>query len=374
MDAAGILRGRGRRPDRLPRAARRRPAVRLPRPRSRRARRWRARTVDRGRHVPDRVVPQAEIVLAAAGYAEKAGTATNLEGRVSTPQPEGHASPAPRRPTGSSPRISPFRLGVDLGLESVEEIRGEIAAGGAAASRRRSTRVGAAWAQPGTTASSTGRGRRGDRSDDDAGDPRELGATGRRRRSTALQLSRWLVGPQALRQRCGVHAVAVAGRLGCRHTSPSTPTTSTASACDARRPGAGHVAEDARSSTERCDPGVPRGVAAVRFNQPGVAVADLIDATAVVTDVGGDRPRKDLLLMFAVDPLLSRRRPRDRVDRHPQGRRRVRPAARRDHVDGLVRAQGDRRHAEPHRTRTRPGRGASCRRSPTASSCSSRKT
>ena len=37
------------------------------------------------------------------------------------------------------------------------------------------------------------------------------------------------------------------------------------------------------------DPGVPRGCAAVRFNQPGVPVADLIDATARFTDVRIER-------------------------------------------------------------------------------------
>jgi NADH-quinone oxidoreductase subunit G len=36
------------------------------------------------------------------------------------------------------------------------------------------------------------------------------------------------------------------------------------------------------------DPGVPRGTAWVAFNQPGVAVAELIDATAPVTDIQVD--------------------------------------------------------------------------------------
>ena len=37
------------------------------------------------------------------------------------------------------------------------------------------------------------------------------------------------------------------------------------------------------------DAGVPRGCAAVRFNQPGVPVADLIDATERFTDVRIER-------------------------------------------------------------------------------------
>ena len=52
----------------------------------------------------------------------------------------------------------------------------------------------------------------------------------------------------------------------------------------------------------------------------------------------------------------------------------LRGRPRRHDVHGLVRAQGHRRHAEPRRPEQgRPVR-ASCRRSPTASSCSSRKT
>jgi anaerobic selenocysteine-containing dehydrogenase len=35
----------------------------------------------------------------------------------------------------------------------------------------------------------------------------------------------------------------------------------------------------------RADPGIPRGVAFLAFNQPGPGAGDLIDATAAVTDV-----------------------------------------------------------------------------------------
>jgi hypothetical protein len=35
----------------------------------------------------------------------------------------------------------------------------------------------------------------------------------------------------------------------------------------------------------RAAPGIPRGIAFLTFNQPGPGAADLIDATAAVTDV-----------------------------------------------------------------------------------------
>jgi hypothetical protein len=38
------------------------------------------------------------------------------------------------------------------------------------------------------------------------------------------------------------------------------------------------------------DPAVARGVVALGFNRPGVRAADLIDATAVVTDVRVETP------------------------------------------------------------------------------------
>ena len=44
----------------------------------------------RRRHVPHRLVGAADVVLAAAAFGEKAGTTTNLEGRVTDGRPEGH--------------------------------------------------------------------------------------------------------------------------------------------------------------------------------------------------------------------------------------------------------------------------------------------
>ena len=61
-------------------------------------------------------------------------------------------------------------------------------------------------------------------------------------------------------------------------------------------------------------------------------------------------------------------------DRRRQGAGDLRDRARRHDVHGLVRAQDRVGHAEPRSGPTRPARGVCCRRSPTARSCSSRRT
>ncbi|HEY6415570.1 MAG TPA: molybdopterin-dependent oxidoreductase, partial [Acidimicrobiales bacterium] len=70
-------------------------------------------------------VRQAEVVMPAAGYAEVDGTTTNLEGRVSTlaqiVTPPGTA----QRDWAIAADLA-FRLGADLGLESIEQIGEEI--------------------------------------------------------------------------------------------------------------------------------------------------------------------------------------------------------------------------------------------------------
>jgi NADH-quinone oxidoreductase subunit G len=72
-------------------------------------------------------VKQADVILPAAGYAEVAGTTTNIEGRVSTltrkVTPPGTAQPDWVIATDIA-----FRLGLDLGLESPEQIWKEIEA------------------------------------------------------------------------------------------------------------------------------------------------------------------------------------------------------------------------------------------------------
>jgi NADH-quinone oxidoreductase subunit G len=68
---------------------------------------------------------QADVVLAAAGFAETAGTTTNLEGRVSVL--EGKVTPpGTARADWMLAAELAYRLGSDLGLESVEGIWNEI--------------------------------------------------------------------------------------------------------------------------------------------------------------------------------------------------------------------------------------------------------
>ena len=117
LAGAGVSPGRGRsghrrdprrgrrRAHRLPRPARRRPAVRRARRATlarRGARRRRGTVIAVDTHLTGSA-GAADLVLPAAAFAEKAGTTTNLEGRVSRAQPEGHRRRHRPGPTGSSP-------------------------------------------------------------------------------------------------------------------------------------------------------------------------------------------------------------------------------------------------------------------------------
>jgi NADH-quinone oxidoreductase subunit G len=70
-------------------------------------------------------VRQAEVVMPAAGYAEVDGTTTNLEGRVST-LAQIVTPPGTAQPDWAIAADLAFRLGTDLGLESIEQIGEEI--------------------------------------------------------------------------------------------------------------------------------------------------------------------------------------------------------------------------------------------------------
>jgi NADH-quinone oxidoreductase subunit G len=70
-------------------------------------------------------VRHADVVLPAAGYAEKAGTTTNLEGRVSRLHQKVTA-PGTARPDWEIAVMLADQLGADLGLESLEGIWDEI--------------------------------------------------------------------------------------------------------------------------------------------------------------------------------------------------------------------------------------------------------
>jgi predicted molibdopterin-dependent oxidoreductase YjgC len=70
-------------------------------------------------------VRQAEVVMPTAGYAEVDGTTTNLEGRVST-LAQIVTPPGTAQPDWAIAADLAFRLGADLGLESIEQIGEEI--------------------------------------------------------------------------------------------------------------------------------------------------------------------------------------------------------------------------------------------------------
>jgi predicted molibdopterin-dependent oxidoreductase YjgC len=70
-------------------------------------------------------VRQADVVMPAAGYAEVDGTTTNLEGRVST-LAQMVTPPGTAQPDWAVAADLAFRLGADLGLESIEGIGEEI--------------------------------------------------------------------------------------------------------------------------------------------------------------------------------------------------------------------------------------------------------
>ncbi len=52
----------------------------------------------------------------------------------------------------------------------------------------------------------------------------------------------------------------------------------------------GHLVAHDTPGRRDCRPGVARGVVALGFNRPGTRAADLIDATALVTDVRVETP------------------------------------------------------------------------------------
>jgi NADH-quinone oxidoreductase subunit G len=84
-----------------------------------------ARTVIACDHFLTESVRQADVVMPAAGYAEVDGTTTNLEGRVST-LAQIVTPPGTAQPDWAIAADLAFRLGADLGLESIEQIGEEI--------------------------------------------------------------------------------------------------------------------------------------------------------------------------------------------------------------------------------------------------------
>jgi NADH-quinone oxidoreductase subunit G len=237
-------------------------------------------------------VKQADVVLPAAGYAEVAGTTTNLEGRVSVltrkVTPPGTAQPDWVIATDLA-----YRLGHDLGLESPEQIWKEIEA------------VAPVFAGATQDLLQSPEGR------DGVVVPLPAGPSGRSARSEDGAPDPWVplpgrtvITPPTLDSyslRLVVHR-RLYDRGTLVHHSPSLaelggPATLRLNPTDFDRLGVAD-GEEVRVTSSRghitvpatADPAVPRGVAALPANGAGGRASVLVDASVPVTDVRVERP------------------------------------------------------------------------------------
>ena len=428
LDTDGHPAGRRRRQHRRARAARRRPARRLPRPRPRPTRALAgARTVIAVDHVPHRVARRRPTSCCRPPASPRCdGTTTNLEGRVSAARQQ-VTPPGTARPDWMIAAELACRLGADLGFDSVGDDLGRDRAGSPRRTRAHRRALADAAADgvvlpaPASSRrrSSTSRGRRRPprpsrpsrppRPTTDEGDADESPAEPGRRADApsssgfvadappAPPLDAYSLPagghPQALRpghRSCS--ASPLAGRPGARHRRCACNPYDARPPRRRRRATVGRTARprSPRHPTRRapCVPGRPADArvgdrrATVRHR---AATSPAVPPPATLVDAG--RRLASPTVPRASPPSTGgdpdarrrpapqrRRRPRRGADRPAQGRRRLRVPARGHHVHGLVRAQGHRRHAEPHRPEHGRARSASSRPSPTASSSSSRRT
>ena len=211
---------------------------------------------------------QADVVLAASAYAEKAGTTTNLEGRVTTLAQK--VTPAgTSRPDWMIAAGLAQALGADLGFGSVDDITAAIAAGvesfaDATPEALAATHDGVVVAPPAA----------GALPDDEVSVPE------RNSYDFRLVVSRTLYDRAV--GTANSPSLAHLARGSALHMHP----------LDLER--AGVVADtDVKVSSPRAslvlrvepDHSVLRGTVWVPFNQPGATVGELIDCTAAVTDV-----------------------------------------------------------------------------------------
>jgi NADH-quinone oxidoreductase subunit G len=253
---------------------------------------------------------RADIVLPAAGFAEVPGTATNIEGRVSTLN-QRITPPGTAQADWIIAADLAAQLGTDLQLESIEQIRAEIARLSPAYRgvddvllTSDAGRDGVLVPLPPTVSASAtvadGQEPSGETEGGTEAEPTPApdpmpavltwiapppaDAPALDNYSLRLIATRKLYDDGVLVQHSPSLAALAEGtrvavnpydfdRIGVRRgakvqvTSPKT----------------------AMTLDIEIDPGVPRGCAAVRFNQPEVPVADLIDATARFTDVRLER-------------------------------------------------------------------------------------
>jgi NADH-quinone oxidoreductase subunit G len=251
-------------------------------------------------------VKQADVVLPAAGYAEVAGTTTNLEGRVSTVAQK-VTPPGTAQPDWTIAADLAFRLGFDLGLESVEQIAKEIEAAAPAFAGVTPDLLASVGGRDGVLVPLPGRASDGGEATADPSEPPEEPAApaGPAPLEPGVPLPDWRVIDPPLLDAYSLRLV-VTRKLYDRGTlvrnSPSLaelgePATlrlhpqdfgrlGVASGDDVRiTSGRGHVTVPTLP-----DAGIPRGVALLHANKGGGRANVLVDANAPVTDVRVERP------------------------------------------------------------------------------------
>ncbi len=219
---------------------------------------------------PTKSVQAADIVLAASTFAEKGGTTTNLEGRVSRLGQKVTAPGSARDDWMIAAELA-MRLGGDLGVRSPQDIWREVSA-------LAPSHVGCtveAISAPGAEDGILVRGGSVEWSPEPAADPPAVDSyafrlvAGRRfwDAATTVQRSPSLVHlpEEAVMSMHPTDLDRLGVRSGERVNVTSTRTTVVLAVA--------------------ADPGVPRGTVSVPLNQPDFAAGALIDASAVVTDV-----------------------------------------------------------------------------------------
>jgi NADH-quinone oxidoreductase subunit G len=266
-------------------------------------------------------VRQADVVMPAAGYAEVDGTTTNLEGRVST-LARIVTPPGTAQPDWAIAADLAFRLGADLGLESIAQIGEEIervapAFAGllhdlAAPSGADGVLVSLPSRSNGETAGETTDGiadeTKGETEDETADEPAAesvAGATDPAAGIVGVSLPDWRVIDPPLLDAYSLRLV-VRRKLYDRGTlvqhSPSLAGLAERATLrlhpqDFDRLGI-VPGDDVRVTSSRGhvtvaagpDPAVPRGVAVLDANKAGGRANVLIDANTPVTDVRVERP------------------------------------------------------------------------------------
>ncbi|MEP6659939.1 MAG: NADH-quinone oxidoreductase subunit NuoG [Acidimicrobiales bacterium] len=212
----------------------------------------------------------ADVILAAAAYGEKAGTTTNVEGRVSRVSQKVTARGLARADWIIAAELA-VRLGADLGLESLDAIRDEIVA---VAPSHSGITAAALDAQPDGVVAS-GPAALAFVAPEAPADPPKVDAYALR-----LVVSRVLYDAGvALSKAPDLAPLAPGTRLhlnGIDHDRLGITPGATVRVSSART--------NIMLAAER-DDSVPRGSAWIAFNQPDAAIAELIDLSSAVTDV-----------------------------------------------------------------------------------------